>query len=292
MTGHDGVGGAVTRSRPHLIMPPIRYDSGVHPARAAIRNPKSSPMRPLRGECGRTGSAPPAPAFTLIELLVVIAIIAVLIGVLLPTLGKARESGRSVRCLSNLKQIYVIGRSYADDHRGLTPALGQPYAALPNWALVVQAAAGSDGFAGGSALVCPTVQAFYGRTMERTYAINGTGHSGQPGDPDSYDAPMPTVHVAIDKVVNPSLTIFLLDSTAPPVAPGNPPATRTSSVLDFRVTAQRTRIGWFHGGRRPFDASRPIDPENRPAERVQAALYDGAARSFETFDPAWRGPLP
>lgn len=63
-------------------------------------------------------------AFTIIELLVVISIIALLIAILLPALKNARESARSVQCLSNQKQIVLAQMSYvADNDSWLPPGL-------------------------------------------------------------------------------------------------------------------------------------------------------------------------
>jgi prepilin-type N-terminal cleavage/methylation domain-containing protein/prepilin-type processing-associated H-X9-DG protein len=66
----------------------------------------------------------PNLAFTLVELLVVIGIIALLISILLPALGKARESANQVKCQAQVKQILQGMLLHANDHKGYWPTAG------------------------------------------------------------------------------------------------------------------------------------------------------------------------
>lgn len=59
--------------------------------------------------------------FTLIELLVVIAIIAILAAILFPVFAQAREKARQTACLSNMKQIGLSIKLYAQDYEEKFP---------------------------------------------------------------------------------------------------------------------------------------------------------------------------
>lgn len=59
--------------------------------------------------------------FTLIEILVVVAIVGILAALLLPAIGRVRESGNQVKCVSNLKTLSAALLIAAGENNGILP---------------------------------------------------------------------------------------------------------------------------------------------------------------------------
>jgi prepilin-type N-terminal cleavage/methylation domain-containing protein len=81
--------------------------------------------------------------FTLIELLTVIAIIGILAGIIIPVVGKVRNSTKATHNLSQLRNLATAAVTFASDNKGRVPGLGLntqdrwpmqlfPYIGIPN----------------------------------------------------------------------------------------------------------------------------------------------------------------
>ena len=122
-------------ARPSSMMASLN-DSG-------ILHMKTKPIRifePIRlgdfpssfSERWRRTKTPPR-AVTLIEMLVGIAIIAILIAILVPSMAKIRESGRTAQCVGNQKQLMAAIALYAADNDGRIPLFGVQNPSTGGW---------------------------------------------------------------------------------------------------------------------------------------------------------------
>ncbi len=84
--------------------------------------------------------------FTLIELLTVIAIIGILAAILIPVVGRVRESARSSVCQSNLREWHSAALLFSNENDGAVPRAQQvmPGGRIVGWVELLSPYAGYD----------------------------------------------------------------------------------------------------------------------------------------------------
>ncbi len=112
---------------------------GYHPPAPRVRQTVMISFHSPIRQPGRLAADAPA-AFTLIEVIVVIAVIGLLIGIILPSVGRARATSKVSVCASNLRQVAIAIQQYAMDNRSFipvgpsTPMPFNPARTWPEWA--------------------------------------------------------------------------------------------------------------------------------------------------------------
>ncbi|AHF90924.1 prepilin-type N-terminal cleavage/methylation domain-containing protein [Opitutaceae bacterium TAV1] len=196
----------------------------------------------------------PGAAFTLIELLTVIAIIGILAAIILPTVGKVRESANSARCKSNLRQTGVAIALYLTDNRvypsGNIPMLTRELAPYLNPKVTL----GSLQDKGTAIDECPS-RTIRPSTSEitRTYSANPFLHVSLSTYP---------VRISPEQVTRPSETILYMDASQ-----------RTTGTAHIRLQDLETGPAWM--GRPPHSVNNADDilPDGNDADGVNNDGY-------------------
>jgi prepilin-type N-terminal cleavage/methylation domain-containing protein/prepilin-type processing-associated H-X9-DG protein len=224
--------------------------------------------------------APPAlSGFTLIELLTVIAIIGILAAILIPVVGKVRESARRIACASDMRQVGMAAHGYFTDNDDRFPPYDSMVAAggHDNWIYLIYSYVGDVVGEGADKQGVGASEIFRCRSHdipeaihERTIKWNNFLRTPRPGT--SWSLP---VHYSA--VSDPSQTIMLFDRTK-----GGSIASRHFGLFEASTSS-------WHGtwDRNPaLEANYPF-PHGR--EAVNLLFLDGHMRTVSYPAPGYAG---
>jgi prepilin-type N-terminal cleavage/methylation domain-containing protein len=196
---------------------------------------------------------PPRAGFTLTELLVVIGVIALLIGILLPTLAKARESSRRAQCLANLRTLGHALTLYANDNKDKLPNVN-----------------------GNSTWNDPAANDYVMREFNRTYVKSpGTFHC--PSDVDPVPTRIEGAEYDVDNSAHISFEYFFL--WWPAEEPCKLPRLKGQCPL-----------AWDHDGGDPKNPvpNSPFDPTSHLRNHLRGSKSVGGNVVFSDGHGAWQ----
>ncbi|AHF92247.1 hypothetical protein OPIT5_20360 [Opitutaceae bacterium TAV5] len=221
--------------------------------------------------------------FTLIELLTVITIIGILAAILIPTVGKVRDTARTSTCASNLRQLAAACLLYATENKDRFIPVREESADGPIWRIKLEPYIGSRRAVRG-VLICPSDSiteypdsSSVGR-WPASYGINlGSQVLGQ--SPLYEYQPDAKVSRSMSVIQQPSRMIMMSDigTGGSGSAPANLADWSEGSRSVSTPSYGYARFPW--GGNFNYDWS--VWPRHGGKRKANCVFYDGSVRALD-----------
>ncbi|MEM0965348.1 MAG: type II secretion system protein [Verrucomicrobiota bacterium] len=149
--------------------------------------------------------APNKKAFTVIELLTVIAVIAVIGAILIPIVGRSRDSANQAKSVANLRQIGLAIQSYVNDNGGKYPEAWHYGDKGKPWCRAIEPYVGmeSDGTKPNNLFRCPALE----EDQHHGWSDYGYNENLGVGKPDDRG-----VSASAANILEPSKTVLVGDA--------------------------------------------------------------------------------